>query len=456
MEIQTIRRHSIKLLFIVGLIIALASFVSIAAAQEEEPEQQQTEVQEGVAQEAARRNFASQGELERERQRQLDYEARCAQGQFILLGGETLGHITINCGIPLDWILAVNPQIGNPDLVFAGEVVGLPAADADATTLPVLTREQADYLAQAGFVTEFVAETEEPVETEEPTDVEDPDAEPAAVDVTIPDTGTEEFAQEARARMMATEAQRQQARQMRDNFEFRCEQGQFVVLGGESLGHIARNCGVPLDFLLAANPQISFPDLVFAGELVNMPDPDVDPATMPMLTSQQLQYLSDRFGIAIAEVEVGEAVIPETGTAEFAEEAIARRMATRGQIQSAEAQRHDFAQRCSQDEFVVLGGETLGHITRNCGIPLDWILAVNPQISFPDLVFAGELVNLPDPDADPATLPFLTQAQLDYLQQTGLVGEPVETEVDDVDDENDLDDEDDLEEEDNETDENDD
>jgi hypothetical protein len=429
MLVKSVKRRSLKLLLVVGLIFALASFASIAAAQEEQPEEQQTTAQAGVAEEAARRNFVSVEQRQEERQRQFDYSQRCEDSHFIILGGESLGHITSNCGIPLDWILAVNPQIGNPDLVFAGEAVRLPPADADPRTMPFLTSEQHQYLADAGFQTEFVAEGEEP------------DAEPAAVEVIIPDTGTDEFAQEARSRMFASESQRREARQMQFDYDWRCEQGQFVVLGGESLGHIARNCGVPLDFLLAANPQIGYPDLVFAGELVNMPDTDADPRTMT-LTAQQLQYLADRFGIAIAQVEVSDPVIPETGSAEFAQETVARRMASDAQIRQAQAQRFDYAQRCEQGEFVILRGETLGHITANCGIPLDWILAVNRHISYPDLVFAGELVTLPDPDTDPATLPFLTEAQLNYLQQTGLAGEPIEAEeVDDTNDNNDVEEE---------------
>jgi hypothetical protein len=430
MLIKSVKRRSLKLLLVVGLIFALASFASIAAAQEEQPEEQQTTAQAGVAEEAARRNFVSVEQRQEERQRQFDYSQRCEDSHFIILGGESLGHITSNCGIPLDWILAVNPQIGNPDLVFAGEAVRLPPADADPRTMPFLTSEQHQYLADAGFQTEFVAEGEEP------------DAEPAAVEVIIPDTGTDEFAQEARSRMFASESQRREARQMQFDYDWRCEQGQFVILGGESLGHIARNCGVPLDFLLAANPQIGYPDLVFSGELVNVPDSDVDPSTLPLLTSQQAQYLSDRFGIAMAEGEIADPVIPETGSTEFAQEAGARRLASDAQIRQAEAQRFDYAKRCEQGEFVILRGETLGHITANCGIPLDWILAVNRHISYPDLVFADELVTLPDPDTDPATLPFLTEAQLDYLQQTGLAGEPIEAEeVDDNDNNNDVEDE---------------
>jgi hypothetical protein len=288
-------------------------------------------------------------------------------------------------------------------------------------------------LALASFTSIAAAQEEQPEEQQ--TNAQ------TAVDVTIPDTGTDEFAQEANARMMATTAERQQARQMQHDYDWRCGQGQFVVLGGESLGHIARNCGVPLDFLLAANPQIGFPDLVFAGELVNMPNTDADPRSMT-LTAQQAQYLADRFGIAIAQAEVSDPVIPETGSAEFAQETVARRLASEGQIQRAEAQRFDYAQRCEQGEFVILRGESLGHITANCGIPLDWILAVNRHISFPDLVFAGELVTLPDPDTDPATLPLLTEPQLNYLQQTGLAGEPIEAEeVDDTDNDNDVEDE---------------
>jgi N-acetylmuramoyl-L-alanine amidase len=421
MLIESVKLRSLKLLLIIGLIFALASFASIAAAQEEQPE---------VAEEAANRNFVSLEQRQEEQQRQFDYSQRCEDSHFIILGGESLGHITSNCDIPLDWILAVNPQIGNPDLVFAGEAVRLPPADADPRTMPFLTSEQHQYLADTGFQTAFVAEGEEP------------DAEPAAVEVIIPDTGSDEFTQEARQRMFASDSQRREARQMQFDYDWRCEQDQFVILGGESLGHIARNCGVPLDYILAVNPQIGYPDLVFSGELVNVPDADIDPSTMPLLTSQQAQYLSDRFGIAMAEGEIADPVIPETGSTEFAQEAGARRLASDAQIRQAEAQRFDYAQRCEQGEFVILRGETLGHITANCGIPLDWILAVNRHISYPDLVFAGELVTLPDPDTDPATLPFLTESQLDYLQQTGLAGEPIEAEeVEEVDDNNDVEDE---------------
>jgi hypothetical protein len=421
MLFESVKPRTLKLLLIIGLIFALASFASTAAAQEEQPE---------VAEEAANRNFVSLEQRQEERQRQFDYSQRCEDSHFIILGGESLGHITSNCGIPLDWILAVNPQIGNPDLVFAGESVRLPPADADPRTMPFLTSEQHQYLADTGFQTAFVAEGEEP------------DAESAAVEVIIPDTGTDEFTQEARSRMFASDTHRREARQMQFDYDWRCEQDQFVILGGESLGHIARNCSVPLDYILAVNPQIGYPDLVFSGELVNIPDADVDPSTMPLLTSQQAQYLSDRFGIAIAEGEIADPVIPETGSTEFAQEAGARRLASDAQIRNAEAQRFDYDWRCKQDQFVMLRGETLGHITANCGIPLDWILAVNRHISFPDLVFAGELVTLPDPDTDPATLPFLTESQLDYLQQTGLAGEPIEAEeVDDNDDNNDVEDE---------------
>jgi hypothetical protein len=242
-------------------------------------------------------------------------------------------------------------------------------------------------------------------------------------------------------RQFATLEQRQEAAEMTINE--RCEQDHWVFRPGESLGLITVACGIPLDFMLAVNPQISNPDLVFVNERVTMAEEDADPMTLPRLTEPQLAFLQERFGIEPVVVEPVEPIIPITGTAEFQQEAVSRTVATEQQRQ----QHADMTleQRCEQDQWVFMSGESLGFITARCGIPLDFILAVNPQISFPDLVFTGERVSLPAADADPATLPVLTQAQLEYLQERFDV-EPVEP-VDDEEVEEEVEDEEEEEEE---------
>jgi lysozyme len=49
-------------------------------------------------------------------------------GTYVVRRGDTLGKIAANKGVSLSDILAANPQIWNPSLIYAGQVINLPAA----------------------------------------------------------------------------------------------------------------------------------------------------------------------------------------------------------------------------------------------------------------------------------------------------------------------------------------
>lgn len=48
-------------------------------------------------------------------------------GTYTVLSGDTLGKIAARSGTSLSSLLAVNPQIANPSLIYAGQVINLPA-----------------------------------------------------------------------------------------------------------------------------------------------------------------------------------------------------------------------------------------------------------------------------------------------------------------------------------------
>jgi GH24 family phage-related lysozyme (muramidase) len=48
-------------------------------------------------------------------------------------------------------------------------------------------------------------------------------------------------------------------------------QSGYSVRAGDTLSEIARGLGVSLDALIAANPQVADPDLIFAGQQINLP-----------------------------------------------------------------------------------------------------------------------------------------------------------------------------------------
>ena len=48
-------------------------------------------------------------------------------GTYVVQQGDTLGKISVRLGVRLSDVLAVNPQIWNPSLIYTGQVINLPA-----------------------------------------------------------------------------------------------------------------------------------------------------------------------------------------------------------------------------------------------------------------------------------------------------------------------------------------
>ena len=57
-------------------------------------------------------------------------------GTYTVRAGDTLGKIAARIGCSLSSLLAVNPQIGNPSLIYAGQVINLPAGAKTPSTPP--------------------------------------------------------------------------------------------------------------------------------------------------------------------------------------------------------------------------------------------------------------------------------------------------------------------------------
>ncbi len=106
---------------------------------------------------------------------------------------------------------------------------------------------------------------------------------------------------------------------------------QYLVRPGDTLFAIARMFGLTVDLLVGENPQIKDPNLIFAGQVINLP---VTPPLPPK---------------------------PPEGTI----------------------------------QIYVSVGETLTSIARRIGVTVEAIIAANPQIEDPDLIFVGQIINVP-------------------------------------------------------------
>jgi LysM repeat protein len=106
-----------------------------------------------------------------------------------------------------------------------------------------------------------------------------------------------------------------------------------TVQPGETLSGIAQHVGVGLDRLLAANPQIFNPNLIFPGQVISLPSTSAPP--------------------------------PVSGRSKV---------------------------------HVVVAGDTLSGIAAQHGLSLTRLRAANPQIANPNLIFVGQQIVIPGDD----------------------------------------------------------
>jgi len=106
---------------------------------------------------------------------------------------------------------------------------------------------------------------------------------------------------------------------------------QYLVRSGDTLFFIAQQFGISLDALISANPQINNPNLIYVTQVINLPVTPPRPPDPPPRTIQ----------------------------------------------------------------IYVSAGETIFSIARRIGVKPHDIIAANPQIRDPDIIFAGQIINVP-------------------------------------------------------------
>jgi spore coat assembly protein SafA len=74
----------------------------------------------------------------------------------------------------------------------------------------------------------------------------------------------------------------------------------YIVQKGDTMFLIAQRFGVTLDALIAANPQIKDPNLIFPGDVINIPGPAPPPGKVYTVQSGDTMFLiAQRFGVTL-------------------------------------------------------------------------------------------------------------------------------------------------------------
>ena len=124
---------------------------------------------------------------------------------------------------------------------------------------------------------------------------------------------------------------------------------QHTVVAGDTISKIARDNDISLDALLAANPQITNPNAISQGQVIDLP---VQAATTDSATSTPSP------------------VYTGPGSSEYT-----------GGLPSS--------------QYTVVAGDTISKIARVNDVSLDALLAANPQITNPNAISVGQVINLP-------------------------------------------------------------
>ena len=198
----------------------------------------------------------------------------------------------------------------------------------------------------------------------------------------------------------------------------------YVVQPGDWMAKIARACGVSYSALLAANPQIATPWLIYPGQVLAIPGgiPNTgSPSLSISPTSGAAGTTVSASGAGFTANSVVRIGAAYSGSSNLVTEqqvnanasgafttslvippgaAVGSQWVVRAFIPGAgiEATSNVFTVSGSSGTpgtYTIQRGDTMYKIATRFGIPLTVLLAANPQITTPWLIYPGQVINLP-------------------------------------------------------------
>lgn len=176
----------------------------------------------------------------------------------------------------------------------------------------------------------------------------------------------------------------------------------YIVRPGDTFFSIARQFGVSLEALIAANPQIPDPRDIRPGQIVCIPrQPTVCPAgtfRYTVVAGDSMFSIAQRFGIPLAELIAANPQIPDPSRL------------VPGQIVCVP----EFRCPANTFSYTVQPGDTMFSIAQQFGVSLQALIAANPQVQNPNQLYPGQNVCVPrttppPTQCPPGTFPYTVQ-----------------------------------------------
>jgi LysM repeat protein len=160
----------------------------------------------------------------------------------------------------------------------------------------------------------------------------------------------------------------------------------FTVRAGDTMSEIAQLCGVSLASLIAANPGIPNPALIHPGQVVQIPSAPGIPVTGPgqyvVRSGDRLFRIALRFGTTVDAI----LAVPENDFITDPDRIFP------GQVITLPP---GIPVTGPGTNYTVRSGDTLFRISRAFGTTVNAILAANPWIANPNLIYPGWVIVVP-------------------------------------------------------------
>jgi N-acetylmuramoyl-L-alanine amidase len=176
----------------------------------------------------------------------------------------------------------------------------------------------------------------------------------------------------------------------------------YIVQPGDSLFSIARKFNTTLDLLITFNPQIVNPHLIFPGQIINLPPGEFSDQLCPLLRQGDRGPAVSRIQILLKFVGLYTGAIdgifgPLTQAALITWQRNTREIEMTGVVdpETWVSLGFECGVRPAIAQYIVRPGSSLFIIATWFGVSVESLLQVNPQITNPNLIYAGQIINIP-------------------------------------------------------------
>lgn len=173
----------------------------------------------------------------------------------------------------------------------------------------------------------------------------------------------------------------------------------YIVQSGDTLFSIAQRFNVSLNMLISANPQITDPDQIFPGQRLTLP---ISKPNCPLLRQGDRGPAVKRFQTLLWVARFNPGPIdgifgPRTQSALLAFQGSQKELEITGVVDEETwvAVGAECEPRPEITRYTVRPGESLYIIATRFNESVQSILNVNPEITNPNAIYAGQVINIP-------------------------------------------------------------